>query len=58
MRGCLVLDRLLSIEKGELTRNLKFQRDEIERVHHEDLNALYAGFQGGREAQTVYLGKK
>jgi long-chain acyl-CoA synthetase len=41
VRGVVVLDRLFSMEKGELTRNLKLRRDEIERMHLQTISDLY-----------------
>jgi long-chain acyl-CoA synthetase len=50
VRGVVVLDRLFSMEKGELTRNLKLRRDEIERIHQEELTALFEATQGMQES--------
>lgn len=42
VRGCLVLNRLFSMERGELTRTLKLRRDEIERIHQSALLELFS----------------
>jgi long-chain acyl-CoA synthetase len=41
VRGCLVFNRLFSMEKGELTRTLKLRRGEIERMHRRLIEDLY-----------------
>jgi long-chain acyl-CoA synthetase len=37
VRRCVVLDRLFSLERGELTRTLKLRRAHIEKIHGEAL---------------------
>lgn len=44
----MILDRLFSMEKGELTRNLKLRRDEIERMHLDSVTEIYKEIQKGR----------
>ncbi|MBK8869968.1 MAG: hypothetical protein IPN19_02670 [Elusimicrobia bacterium] len=41
VRRCVVLDRLFSLERGELTRTLKLRREAVEGVHRGLLRSLY-----------------
>jgi long-chain acyl-CoA synthetase len=50
VRGVVVLDRMFSMEKGELTRNLKLRREVIERVHQEELTVLFKANQDIQES--------
>jgi long-subunit acyl-CoA synthetase (AMP-forming) len=48
MRGLVTFDRLFFPAKGELTRNLKLRRDEIERMHLDSVTEIYKEIQKGR----------
>ncbi|MBK8574631.1 MAG: AMP-binding protein [Elusimicrobia bacterium] len=41
VRRCVVLDRLFSLERGELTRTLKLRREAVEGVHRGLVSSLY-----------------
>jgi long-chain acyl-CoA synthetase len=41
VRRCVVLDRLFSLERGELTRTLKLRREVVEGVHRGLVCSLY-----------------